>query len=60
MQVRFVCSMYHPNVYGDGQICLDILQNNWSPIYDVSAVLTSIQVRALGRLVKRVTGRVGA
>lgn len=22
---------------------MDILQNNWSPIYDVSAVLTSIQ-----------------
>ena len=32
-----------PAVYGDGGICLDILQNNWSPIYDVSAVLTSIQ-----------------
>jgi ubiquitin-conjugating enzyme E2 A len=30
-------------VYADGQICLDILQNNWSPIYDVAAVLTSIQ-----------------
>ncbi len=30
-------------VYADGQICLDILQNAWSPIYDVSAVLTSIQ-----------------
>lgn len=32
-----------PAVYADGGICLDILQNNWSPIYDVSAVLTSIQ-----------------
>jgi hypothetical protein len=31
-------------VYNDGQICLDILQNQWSPIYDISAVLTSIQV----------------
>ena len=30
-------------VYADGGICLDIVQNNWSPIYDVSAVLTSIQ-----------------
>lgn len=30
-------------VYADGGICLDILQNNWSPIYDVSAILTSIQ-----------------
>ena len=30
-------------VYNDGQICLDILQNQWSPIYDISAILTSIQ-----------------
>ena len=32
-----------PSVYADGSICLDILQNNWSPIYDVAAILTSIQ-----------------
>jgi len=42
-QVRFVSKMYHPNVYTDGGICLDILQNRWSPTYDVSAILTSIQ-----------------
>jgi len=30
-------------VYADGHICLDILQSAWSPIYDVAAVLTSIQ-----------------
>ena len=30
-------------VYADGSICLDILQNQWSPIYDVAAILTSIQ-----------------
>jgi len=41
--VRFVSKMFHPNIYADGAICLDILQNQWSPIYDVSAILTSIQ-----------------
>ncbi len=32
-----------PNVYANGELCLDILQNRWSPTYDVSAILTSIQ-----------------
>lgn len=41
--VKFVSRMFHPNVYADGGICLDILQNRWSPTYDVSAILTSIQ-----------------
>eukprot|EP00051_Salpingoeca_urceolata_P035789 m.31308 g.31308 ORF g.31308 m.31308 type:complete len:186 (-) comp9718_c0_seq1:63-620(-) len=41
--VRFVTKIFHPNVYADGLICLDILQNRWSPTYNVSGILTSIQ-----------------
>ncbi|TKR73863.1 hypothetical protein L596_021118 [Steinernema carpocapsae] len=41
--VKFVSKMFHPNVYIDGSICLDILSNRWSPTYDASAILTSIQ-----------------
>lgn len=45
-------------MYADGSICLDILQNLWSPIYDVAAILTSIQVRASGE--GGVTGGAGS
>lgn len=30
-------------VYADGSICLDILQQKWSPTYNVVGILTSIQ-----------------
>lgn len=42
-KVRFLSKMFHPNIYLDGSICLDILQNQWSPMYDISALLASVQ-----------------
>jgi ubiquitin-conjugating enzyme E2 A len=42
-RIRFTTDMFHPNVYADGTICLDIIQDAWSPIYTVASVLTSIQ-----------------
>ncbi|KIJ46353.1 hypothetical protein M422DRAFT_226650 [Sphaerobolus stellatus SS14] len=41
--VKFLSRMFHPNIYANGELCLDILQNRWSPTYDVTAILTSIQ-----------------
>lgn len=41
--VRFLSKMFHPNVYPDGELCLDIIQDKWSPVYTVSTILTSIQ-----------------
>ncbi|KAG2133778.1 ubiquitin-conjugating enzyme/RWD-like protein [Suillus bovinus] len=43
--VKFLSRMFHPNVYNNGELCLDILQNRWSPTYDVAAILTSIQTQ---------------
>lgn len=41
--VQFVSHIFHPNVYLDGKICLDILDKRWSAAYGISAILTSIQ-----------------
>jgi ubiquitin-protein ligase len=50
--VKFISQMFHPNVYGTGELCLDILQNRWSPTYDVAAILTSIQRYGISRAVE--------
>ena len=41
--VRFTTEVFHPNVYVDGSICLDVLQEHWSPIQTVASILQSIQ-----------------
>lgn len=35
--------IFHPNVDQYGNICLDILKDKWSAIYNVRTVLLSIQ-----------------
>jgi ubiquitin-conjugating enzyme E2 A len=42
-KVKFTTEIFHPNVYGDGSLCLDIIQDKWSPIYTISTILLSIQ-----------------
>ena len=42
-RVRFTTDMFHPNVYLDGAICLDIIQDQWSPAQDVNSILMSVQ-----------------
>ena len=41
--VRFTTPIFHPNVSEAGDICLDILKEEWSSVYSVQSVLVSIQ-----------------
>lgn len=41
--VKFLTPCFHPNVDLSGMICLDILKDKWSALYDVRTILISIQ-----------------
>lgn len=41
--VTFITPIFHPNVDQYGNICLDILKDKWSAVYNVRTVLISIQ-----------------
>ncbi|XP_060871150.1 probable ubiquitin-conjugating enzyme E2 C [Metopolophium dirhodum] len=42
--VTFLTPCFHPNVdFASGAICLDILKEKWSAMYDVKAILISLQ-----------------
>lgn len=41
--VLFTTPMFHPNVDMSGRICLDILKDKWSAVYNVQSILLSLQ-----------------
>ncbi|KAI5191192.1 ubiquitin-conjugating enzyme E2 A [Nematocida minor] len=42
-EVSFITEIFHPNVYPNGELCLDILKNRWNSAYGIGQVLLCIQ-----------------
>ena len=42
-KVRFRTEIFHPNIYPNGEICIDILQDQWSEAMSIEQVLLSIR-----------------
>jgi len=43
--IKFLTSIFHPNIYRDGKICLDILETqNWAPATQVKTIILSLIV----------------
>jgi ubiquitin-conjugating enzyme E2 D/E len=41
-RIKFITPIYHCNINSKGEICLDILKNEWSPSYTIGKLLLSI------------------
>ena len=42
-QVQFTSKIFHPNIFSDGKVCPEILQNSWTPAIEVASILKTIR-----------------
>ena len=41
--VQFLSHILHPNISDEGYVCLDILNDQWSPVWTITTVCVSVQ-----------------
>ena len=40
---RFLSQVYHPNIDLEGNVCLNILREDWKPVLSVSSIIFGLQ-----------------
>ncbi len=46
-KVKCTQKIYHPNIDLEGNVCLNILREDWKPVLNLQAVIVGLQVRLL-------------
>jgi ubiquitin-conjugating enzyme E2 M len=46
-KVKCLQKIYHPNIDTQGNVCLNILRDEWKPVLNLNAVIVGLQVRVL-------------
>ena len=41
-RVRFASKIFHPNISVEGDVCIDILKQNWTPAFGIEKILMSL------------------
>ena len=47
-KVKCTKKIYHPNIDLEGNVCLNILREDWKPVLNLNAIIVGLQVSASG------------
>jgi ubiquitin-conjugating enzyme E2 M len=49
-KVKCTQKIYHPNIDLEGNVCLNILREDWKPVLNLNSIIVGVQVRLLDRM----------